>query len=140
VKKFKLRFAVTNRSTITADVDSGRNAAMRAVIVEFGRHLDMLAERLGASLLEADRECESVGESFRDMAAAKNTIDGVSCQEPEQSILRDSCRQICESLHAAVVALQYHDRLSQRLGLIRTGLNRLQNLFKTAPPALRKTG
>jgi len=103
---------------------------MRAVIEEFGRHLDMLAEQLGASLLEADRECESVGESFHDMAAAKSSIDGVSCPEPEQSILRASCRQIGESLHAAVIALQYHDRLSQRLGLIRTGLVRLQTLLR----------
>jgi acyl carrier protein phosphodiesterase len=103
---------------------------MRAVIEEFGRHLDMLAEQLAASLLEADRECESVGESFHDMAAAKNTLGGVNCQEPEQSILRDSCRQIGESLHAAVIALQYHDRLSQRLGLIRTGLVRLQTLLR----------
>lgn len=112
------------------DPASPRTPALRAVIGEFGRHLDMLSEQLGASLREADGECVSVGESFHDMAAAKNALDGIRCPEPEQSILRDSCRQIGASLHAAVTALQYHDRLSQRLALIRTGLNRLQSLLQ----------
>jgi hypothetical protein len=105
------------------------NVELRVVIGEFGRHLDMLAEQLSASLSEADRECVSVGESFHDLADAKNTIADVHCDEPVRTVLRHSCDQIGSSLHAAVVALQYHDRLAQRLGLIRTGLNRLQELL-----------
>ena len=102
---------------------------LRVVIGEFGRHLDMLAEQLGASLSEADRECVSVGESFHDLADAKNKIADVNCDEPVRTVLKHSCEQIGNSLHAAVVALQYHDRLAQRLALIRTGLNRLQELL-----------
>jgi hypothetical protein len=105
------------------------NGELRVVIGEFGRHLDMLAEQLGSSLSEADRECVSVGESFHDLAEAKNTIADVNCDEPVRTVLKHSCEQIGNSLHAAVVALQYHDRLSQRLALIRTGLNRLQELL-----------
>ena len=105
------------------------NGELRVVIGEFGRHLDMLAEQLGASLSEADRDCVSVGESFHDLADAKNKIADVPCDEPARTLLRHSCEQIGNSLHAAVVALQYHDRLSQRLALIRTGLNRLQDLL-----------
>jgi len=105
------------------------NVELRVVIGEFGRHLDMLAEQLSASLSEADRECVSVGESFHDLADAKNKIADVHCDEPVRTVLRHSCDQIGSSLHAAVVALQYHDRLAQRLGLIRTGLNRLQELL-----------
>jgi len=105
------------------------NGELRVVIGEFGRHLDMLAEQLGASLSEADRECVSVGESFHDLAEAKNKIADVNCDEPVRTVLKHSCQQIGNSLHAAVVALQYHDRLSQRLALIRTGLNRLQELL-----------
>jgi hypothetical protein len=99
------------------------------VISEFGRHLDMLAEQLSASLSQAERECVSVGESFHDLANAKNKIADVSCDEPGRTVLKHSCEQIGNSLHAAVVALQYHDRLAQQLALIRTGLNRLQELL-----------
>src|SRR5258708_361414 len=105
------------------------NTELRVVIGEFGRHLDMLAEQLSASLSEADRECVSVGESFHDLANAKNKIADVLCDEPVRTVLKHSCDQIGNSLHAAVIALQYHDRLAQRLALIRTGLNRLQQLL-----------
>jgi hypothetical protein len=105
------------------------NVELRVVIGEFGRHLDMLADQLSASLSEADRDCVSVGESFHDLADAKNTIADVHCDEPVRTVLKHSCDQIGNSLHAAVVALQYHDRLAQRLALIRTGLNRLQQLL-----------
>jgi len=112
-----------------ADQEAPKVTELREVIVEFGRHLDMLAEQLGTSLIEADRDCVSVGESFHELAAAKTTIDGVSCAEPVRSVLRDSCKQIGDSLHAAVVALQYHDRLAQRLVLVRSGLDRLQTML-----------
>jgi hypothetical protein len=112
-----------------ADQEAPKVTELREVIVEFGRHLDMLAEQLGTSLVEADRDCVSVGESFHELAAAKTTIDGVSCGEPVRSVLRDSCKQIGDSLHAAVVALQYHDRLAQRLVLVRSGLDRLQTML-----------
>ena len=44
------------------------NGELSVVIGEFGRHLDMLAEQLGASLSDADRDCVSVGQSFHDLA------------------------------------------------------------------------
>jgi hypothetical protein len=112
-----------------ATLPAPENVELRVVIGEFGRHLDMLAEQLSASLSEADRECVSVGESFHDLADAKNKIADVHCDEPVRAVLKHSCDQIGNSLHAAVVALQYHDRLAQRLALIRTGLNRLQELL-----------
>jgi hypothetical protein len=114
--------------------DEPKSTQLREVIVEFGRHLDMLAEQLGASVMEADRECVSVGESFHEMATARNTIAGIRCAEPERSVLHGSCKQIGESLHTAVVALQYHDRLAQRLGLVRAGLSRLQTLLHDESP------
>jgi len=119
-----------DQGDLVDDLDSPKTPALRAVIGEFGRHLDMLSEQLGASLREADSECVSVGESFHDMAKAKRTLDGLRFPGPEEITLRHSCRQIGDSLHAAVTALQYQDRLSQRLGLIRAGLNRLQSLLQ----------
>ena len=66
----------------------------------------------------------------RRWSQAKRTLDGLRFPGPEEITLRHSCRQIGDSLHAAVTALQYQDRLSQRLGLIRAGLNRLQSLLQ----------
>ena len=43
----------------------------------------VVAEQLAASLLEANRECVSVGKSFHELVAAKCTIDEISCVEPE---------------------------------------------------------
>lgn len=99
------------------------------VMVELGRHLGMLADQLAASMREADRECVSVGESFHELAAARSSLDEIAGVEPARGELRGICRQMGESLHAAVVALQYHDRLAQRLGLIGAGLDRLQALL-----------
>lgn len=113
----------------TATAEEPKSTQLREVILEFGRHLDILAEQLGASVMEADRDCVSVGDSFHEMASARTTLESIECGEPVRSILRDSCLQIGESLQTAVVALQYHDRLSQRLGLVRVGLTRLQTLL-----------
>ena len=66
------------------------NGELRVVIGEFGRHLDMLAEQLGASLSEADRDCVSVGESFHDLADAKNKMADINCDEPGQTVLKRS--------------------------------------------------
>ena len=108
--------------------------ALGEVIEEFGRHLELLADQLGASMSEADRESMSVGESFHRVSAARSAIEAVHCAEPERGVIRESCRQIGDALHGAVVALQYHDRLAQRLGLVRAGLIRLQTLLEERSP------
>lgn len=120
---------MSDQQSISSEQEGPKSTELREVIVEFGRHLDMLAEQLGTSLVEANRDCVSVGESFHELAAAKTTIDGVDCAEPVHSVLRSSCKQIGDSIHAAVVALQYHDRLAQRLVLVRSGLERLQTML-----------
>jgi hypothetical protein len=118
-----------NDGMAVADQESAQGVSLRAVVAEFGRLLYVLGGQLGASLQEADRECMAVGESFHELAAANSRIEGISCQEPEQTAMRQSCKLIAGSLNAAVVALQYHDRLAQRVGHIRAGLNRLQDLL-----------
>jgi hypothetical protein len=125
---------VLEHSDPSAESTDSQSTVLQEVIAEFGRHLDMLAEQLGASLIEADRECVSVGESFHELSAAKGTIEGIVCDEPARTVLRSSCKQIGDSLHTAVVALQYHDRLAQRLTLVRAGLIRLQDLLQDHSP------
>jgi len=110
------------------DVPGG--AGLHAVIEEFSRLLDIFSSQLAESLEEADRECMAVGESFHALAAAKARIEAIDCPEPQRSVVSAGCAEISGSLAAAVVALQYHDRLAQRVGHIRVGLNHLQGLLR----------
>jgi hypothetical protein len=120
----------THVAPSASDPDISVASNLRVVIVEFGRHIDILAEQLGASIVEADRDCVSVGGSFRELAAAKSAIERIHCAEPERSVLQGACGQMGASLHTAVMALQYHDRLAQRLALVRAGLDRLLTLLR----------
>jgi hypothetical protein len=112
----------------------GGSSDVRSVIDEFGRLLEIFSAQLAESLREADRECTAVGESFHDLAEAKTRIEQVDCPSPVRTVLDRECSSIAGALGAAVVALQYHDRLTQRIGHIRVGLNHLQKLLSDTTP------
>jgi hypothetical protein len=110
---------------------SNENGAdIRAVVEEFGRLLDTFGQQLAASLQESDREYLALGDAFQELATAKSGIEAIICLEPHQTLLKRGCMRIGESLDAAVVALQYHDRLAQRVGHIRLGLDQLQTVLR----------
>jgi hypothetical protein len=121
---------MTADKAIAAQETARKEATMRGVIDEFGRLLEIFSAQLAESLHEADRDCTAVGDSFHDLAEARSHLECVSCPEPQASVLRRQCAQIEVSIGAAVVALQYHDRLTQRIGHIRVGLNHLQKLLR----------
>jgi hypothetical protein len=105
-------------------------AGLREVIEEFARLLSVLSEQLADSLRESGRDCVAVGQSFHRLAAASEQIDAIAAQQPAIAGLREHCAEIGTSLAAAVGALQYHDRLAQRAGHIRAGLEHLQVLLR----------
>ena len=105
-------------------------AGLREVIEELARLLSVLSHQLADSLYESGRDCVAVGQSFHRLAAASERIDAIAAQRPTADGLREHCAEIGASLQAAVVALQYHDRLAQRVGHIRTGLEHLQSLLR----------
>jgi hypothetical protein len=105
-------------------------ATLPEVIEEFARLLSLLSEQLADSLHESGRDCVAVGQSFHRLAVASEEIDALAAQHPKAGALRERCAEIGVSLAAAVVALQYHDRLAQRVGHIRTGLEHLQELLR----------
>jgi hypothetical protein len=111
-------------------IPAPRGSELRAVIEEFGRVLDILGAQLSASVQEAEQECAAVGKAFRELATAKSRIDEIDCDPPACEVLRENSAQIGASLDAAVVGLQYHDRLAQRVGHIRAGLNHLQQVLR----------
>jgi hypothetical protein len=109
---------------------SAAAAGLREVIEEFARLLSVLSDQLADSLHESGRDCVAVGQSFHRLAAASERIDAIAAQSARADGLREHCAEIGASLGAAVVALQYHDRLAQRVGHIRTGLEHLQALLR----------
>ncbi|MGA2778455.1 MAG: hypothetical protein ABSF94_12940 [Steroidobacteraceae bacterium] len=117
-------------NAVASQETARKEATMRGVIDEFGRLLEIFSAQLAESLHEADRDCTTVGDSFHDLAHARSNIERVACPEPQASVLQRECAQIDASIGAAVVALQYHDRLTQRIGHIRVGLNHLQKLLR----------
>src|ERR1700690_367982 len=124
------RLVMTVDSTVASQAVAHREAPMRGVIDEFARLLEIFSRQPAESLQEADRDCTAVGDSFHDLAEARGQIERVPCPEPHASVLQRQCAQIEDSIGAAVVALQYHDRLTQRIGHIRVGLNHLQQLLR----------
>ena len=104
----------------------GRNTDLRDVVEEFGRLLAIFEAQLGAAVVEADRECMAVGEAFHGLASARDDIVAHARGGDSVAAVVGGCDRIGSSLTAAVIALQYHDRLAQRVEHIRTGLQRLQ--------------
>ncbi len=117
---------LTPPSSSVDAADATGNPDLRAVVEEFGRLLAIFEGQLGAAVSEADRECMAVGEAFHGLSSAREEIAGSVGQENSEERIRSACDRIGASLTAAVMALQYHDRLSQRVEHIRMGLHRLQ--------------
>ncbi len=104
-------------------------ADLQMVIEEVGRLLELFEAQLSDSLHQASHEFGFVGTAFQEIAAANERLISIALREPETTLLRMNCERIGRSLADAVVGLQCHDRLAQRLGHIRDGLGHLQSLL-----------
>ncbi len=107
-----------------------RLGELRAVIEEFGRVLDSFGSQLDAAVTDADRECAGIGVAFNELGAAKRGLDAIDCPEPARTLMRRHSSDLGAALDAAVTAMQYQDRLTQRVGHIRVGLHRLQTSLR----------
>jgi len=105
------------------------HADFQVVIEEVGRLLEVFEAQLSDSLRQASHEFGLVGAAFQEIAAANERTNSVTLPEPELTLVRINCERIGRSLADAVVGLQCHDRLAQRLGHIRDGLDHLQSLL-----------
>jgi hypothetical protein len=98
-------------------------------IRELVRVLEMLGSQLSHSVEESAQEWSEVGAAFDRLSAANSRLDSLSEASPTWAAIHGETEQIRESLAAAVVALQHHDRLAQRLGHIRSGIDDLRQLL-----------
>jgi hypothetical protein len=112
--------------SVARRISPALGSEQREVTEKFACVLDVLGRRLSASIQEAEQECAAVGRAF---VTAKSRLDAIVCHRPECAVLREDAAQIGASLDAAVVGLQYHDRLAQRVGHIGAALHQLQQVL-----------
>jgi hypothetical protein len=96
---------------------------------ELARVLEMLGSQLSHSVEESAQEWSDVGAAFDRLSAANSRLGSLSEASPACPAIHGETEEIRESLGAAVVALQHHDRLAQRLGHIRAGIDDLRHLL-----------
>jgi hypothetical protein len=104
--------------------------SLREVIEEFARLLEVLGLQLGHSVQEAEREWGDLGSAFTRLAVANERARKLALSSPLHSALAEQSAEIGASLEAAVVTLQCHDRLAQRVGHICAGLDSLHTLLR----------
>jgi DNA anti-recombination protein RmuC len=104
-------------------------ARMREVMAELERVLEVLGSQLLHSMQESAREWADVGAALDRLASANAQLQSLAEQQPPSTPIRTQSDAISASLAAAVVALQHHDRLAQRLGHIQSGIDDLRELL-----------
>jgi hypothetical protein len=100
---------------------------------EFAQVLAVLGTELSASVQAADRDIVDLAQAFQQLARANERTQSIARNDPALGPIGDNCAQISASLREAIIALQCHDRLAQRVGHIRAGLDHLRGLLQEAP-------
>ncbi len=104
-----------------------------AVVREFGRLLLSLGSELGHATREAERQCMPLGQMFDRVADANRQIAACVRDTSSAAPVLAHCAEISQALSATVVTLQYGDRLAQRIGHVRSGLEHLYSLLQNYP-------
>jgi hypothetical protein len=104
--------------------------SLREVIEEFARLLEVLGSQLGHSVREAEREWGDLGSAFHRLAIANERLKKMEGSPLIHAAVGEQSAEIGASLEEAVVTLQCHDRLAQRVGHICAGLERLHTLLR----------
>ncbi len=98
---------------------------------ELARVLEMLGSQLEHSVRDSAQEWADVGAAFDRLSAANARLESLSQASPSSRAIHGETEQIRASLGEAVIALQHHDRLAQRLGHIRAGIDDLRHLLNS---------
>jgi hypothetical protein len=96
---------------------------------ELARVLEILGSQLLHSVQESTEEWADVGTAFDRLSSANTRLGSLSDASPSSTAIHGATEEIRASLGAAVIALQHHDRLAQRLGHIRSGIDDLRHLL-----------
>ncbi len=97
--------------------------------------LQLYAAQIGGAMADGDAAIAALGRPFEAAVGALETIGDAAGRLPEAASAAEVCREITagsamlrEHLSESVAALQFYDRLSQRLEHVREGLEALAGL------------
>ena len=102
----------------------------RSVVAAVRRLRDLFSDRLRDSLAESDRGCVNACEAFESAGLASARISRSLAVAARPGTIAEEAMAMRESLNAATVALQFHDRLTQQVDHVRSGLNDLSRLLE----------
>lgn len=104
----------------------------RSAVAAVRRLLDLFSDRLHDSLAESERGCVTACEAFANAGLASAGISRNLADAALPGAIAEEAMAMRESLSAATVALQFHDRLTQQVDHVRSGLNDLSRLLGDA--------
>jgi hypothetical protein len=108
---------------VSAVSDEG-DAVTGALTVARGLHqfLNLGVAQLDAAMRESDAQVEQIAQCLAAIAMDLQQLDAGAHSEPAGAQVRNPATTIRASLQAAVKALQFYDKLIQRLTHVRAGL------------------
>ena len=104
-----------------------------AVIRELCRLLLSFGSELAHATRESEQQCVPLGQVFGRVADANRHIAACVRDTSSAVPVLAHCAEISQALSTAVVTLQNGDRLAQRIGHVRSGLDHLYSLLQSYP-------
>ena len=95
--------------------------------------INVAVARIEHAMLEGDDSFTSLSQSFVETVDSANnvtlTVEELKDSAAKESIKND-CQNISQHINESVVAFQFYDKLSQRMGLVSKTLNSLNHLLE----------
>jgi hypothetical protein len=97
------------------------------------RMLNLAVAQIEASMREGDDSVLALTDSFTSMASAIASVRALLAEDeqiadPVSAQIEDKCASLSQKIHAAIVAFQFYDKLTQKLSHVSKSLNSLGEL------------
>ena len=97
--------------------------------------INVAVARIEHAMLEGDDSFNSLSQSFVEIVKSTNQIvaDSKKLEDsPTKNQIETNCQDISQRVGDSIVAFQFYDKLSQRMGLVSQTLNSLNKLLDDA--------
>lgn len=112
--------ALTGSTAAAPDLDWSQ-------VRETVRMLNLAVAQIKATLMDGDESVGALTDSFTSMASAIATIQSAVVQQPSEvsAFVTETCTALSSKIHAAIIAFQFYDKLSQKLAHVSDSLTGL---------------
>jgi hypothetical protein len=88
------------------------------------RMLNLAVAQIKATLMDGDESVSALTDSFTSMASAIATIQTAMAEQPSEvsGFVTGTCTALSSKIHAAIIAFQFYDKLSQKLAHVSDSL------------------